>query len=159
MWILFVNIPPFPDNDKGTISNVSPTSQEDAMRFSVSGDRVKVTTGLREYIDRCLYFALGRFGPAIDHVSVRVGDVNGPRGGVDKHCQIVVKLRASGSSSIAVEDNDEDLYSAVVRASNRVGRTVARAIERKRRKRAYQRRRMSTAIVETERLEDLGSME
>jgi ribosome hibernation promoting factor len=112
------------------------------MRFSVSGDRVKVTTALREYIDRRLYFALGRFGPAIDHVSVRVGDVNGPRGGVDKHCQIVVKLRASGSNPIAVDDNDEDLRAAVAQASNRAGRTVARAIERKRRKRAYQRRRL-----------------
>ena len=112
------------------------------MRFSVSGDRVKVTPDLREYIDRRLYFALGRFGPAIDHVSVRVGDVNGPRGGVDKHCQIVVKLRASGSSPIAVDDHDQNLRTAVDRASNRVGRTVARAIERKRRKRAYQRRRL-----------------
>jgi len=112
------------------------------MRFSVSGDRVKVTTGLREYIDRRLYFALGRFGPAIDHVSVRVGDINGPRGGIDKHCQIVVTLRASGSNPIAVHDNDEDLRAAVARASNRAGRTVARAIERKRRTRAYQRRRL-----------------
>ena len=112
------------------------------MQFSISGDRVKVTTGLREYIDRRLYFALGRFGPAIDHVDVRVGDVNGPRGGVDKHCQIVVKLLASGSNPIAVNDNDEDLRTAVARASNRAGRTVARAIERKRRRRAYQRRRV-----------------
>ncbi len=112
------------------------------MRFSVSGDRVKVTTGLREYVDRRLYFALGRFGPAIDHVSVRVGDANGPRGGIDKNCQIVIKLRASGSSLIAVDDNDEDLRAAVARASNRAGRTVARAIERKRRKRVYQRRRL-----------------
>ena len=112
------------------------------MRVSVSGHRVKVTTGLREYIDRRLYFALGRFGPAIDHVSVRVGDINGPRGGVDKHCQIVVKLRASGSNPIAIDDTDEDLRVAVSQASNRAGRTVARAIERKRRKRAYQRRRL-----------------
>ncbi|MFC1597769.1 HPF/RaiA family ribosome-associated protein [Planctomycetota bacterium] len=112
------------------------------MRLSVSGDHVRVTTALRKYVDRCLYFALGRFGPAIDHVSVRVGDVNGPRGGVDKHCQIVVKLRASGSNPIAVDDTDEDLRAAVTRASNRAGRTVARAIDRKRRKRAYQRRRL-----------------
>ena len=112
------------------------------MRFSVSGDRVKVTKGLREYIDRCLYFALGRFGPAIDHVDVRVGDINGPRGGVDKHCRIVVKLRASGSNPIAIDDNDEDLRAAIARTSDRAGRAVARAIERKHRKRAYQRRRM-----------------
>jgi ribosome-associated translation inhibitor RaiA len=111
------------------------------MRLSVSGDRVKVTTGLREYIDRRLRFALGRFGPAIDHVSVRVGDANGPRGGVDKHCQIVVKLRAPGSNFISIDDNDEDLRAAVARASSRAGRTVARTLDRKHGKRAYQRRR------------------
>jgi len=129
------------------------------MRFSVSGDRVQVTTDLREYIDRRLHFALGRFSPAIDHVSVRVGDINGPRGGVDKYCQIVVKLRASGSSPIAIGDNDEDLYAAVTQASNRAGRTVARAVERKQGKRSYQRRRMSTANVEMERSDDFNSTE
>jgi len=129
------------------------------MRFSVSGDRVEVTPSLREYIDRRLYFALGRFGTAIDHVTVRVGDINGPRGGVDKHCLIVVKLRATGSNSIAVEGNDQDLQAAVARASDRIGRTVARAIERKRRKRAYQRRRMLTTIVETEGLDNRVSAE
>jgi ribosome hibernation promoting factor len=127
------------------------------MQFSLSGDRIRVTTSLREYIDRRLHFALGRFGPAIDHVRVRVGDVNGPRGGVDKHCRIVVKLRASGSNPIAVDDNDEDLYAALVRASNRAGRTVARAVERRQGKRGYQRRRMSTAKVEMERLDDFDS--
>ena len=129
------------------------------MQFSVSGDRVKVTTGLREFIDRRLHFALGRFSPAIAHVNVRVGDVNGPRGGVDKHCKIVVKLRAAGSNPIAVADNDEDLYAAVAQASNRAGRTVARAVERRQGKRSYQRRRMSTANVEMERLDGLDSTE
>ena len=127
------------------------------MQVSVSGDRVEVTTDLREFIDRRLYFALGRFGPAINHVTVRVGDTNGPRGGVDKHCQIVVQLRAAGSTPIAVDDNDEDLRAAVVRASNRTGRTVARAVQRKQGKRSYQRRRTSTANVEIERPDDFDS--
>jgi len=129
------------------------------MRFSVSGDHVEVSPSLREYVDRRLHFAFGRFGQAIDHVSVRVGDINGPRGGVDKHCQIVVKLWASGSNPVTVEDSSQDLQAAVARASDRAGRSVARAIERRRSKRTYQRRRMSTAIVETEGLDDLGSTE
>ncbi|MBN2476082.1 MAG: HPF/RaiA family ribosome-associated protein [Pirellulales bacterium] len=111
------------------------------MRFSVSGQRVKVTTELREYIDRRFYFALARYGRAVDHVSVRVGDINGPRGGVDKHCQIVVNLRAAGSSPIVIDEYDQNLRAAVARASNRAGRTVARALERARHRWTYQRRR------------------
>ena len=126
------------------------------MRLSVSGDRVNVGPRLREYIDRHLYFALGRFGPAIDHVDVRVGDTNGPRGGVDKRCRIVVKLQAAGITSIAIDDVDESLYAAIARATARVGRTVARTLDRRRGQRTYQRRR---AVTEDGRAvaEDVGS--
>ena len=49
------------------------------MRFSVSGDRLKVDPQLREYLDRHLHFALGRFGPAIDHADVRLEDIEPAR--------------------------------------------------------------------------------
>ena len=126
------------------------------MRLSVSGDRVNVSPRLREYIDRHLHFALGRFGPAIDHVGVRLGDISILRGGVTKRCRIVVKLRAAGSTSIAINDDDESLYAAIARATARVGRTVARTLDRKRGKRAYQRRRV---LAEDGRAlaEDVGS--
>ena len=109
------------------------------MQFSISDDRVTVTEELHEYLDRCLHFALGRFGPAVYQVTVRVGDVNGPRGGVDKRCQIVVKLRAAGSKPIVIEDEDETLYGAISHACDRAGRTVSRAIQRRRSKRSYRR--------------------
>jgi ribosome-associated translation inhibitor RaiA len=111
------------------------------MRISVSGDRVNVGPQPREYIDRHLYFALGRFSPAIDRVDVRVGDMNGPRGGVDKRCRILVKLRTAGSDSITIEQHDESLNSAVARAAARAGRTLGRSLDRRHSKRAYQRRR------------------
>ena len=111
------------------------------MRFSISGDHLLEATNLHEYVERRLCFALGRFATAIDRVRVRVTDANGPHGGSDKHCQIVVKLRASGSKSITVEDTDPELRAALTRACNRAGRCVARAIERRRSQKSYQRRR------------------
>jgi ribosome-associated translation inhibitor RaiA len=125
------------------------------MRLSVSGDHLNVGPRLREYIDRHLSFALARFDPAIDYVDVRLGDTNGPRGGVDKYCRIVVKLRAGASTSVAINDVDENLHAAIARAAARVGRTVARTLDRKRGKRIYQRRR---ALAEEGRAvaEDVG---
>ena len=120
------------------------------MRLSVSGDRVNVGPHLREYIDRHLYFAVGRFGSAIDHVNVRLGDTNGPRSGVDKRCRIVLKLRAANSASIAIDDVAENLYAAIARATSRVGRAVARTLDRKRDQRAYQRRRAVAGNVESD---------
>ena len=55
--------PPVPIMTRELFAERDTISQEDAMRVSVTGHRVRVTTGLREYIDRRLYFALGRFGP------------------------------------------------------------------------------------------------
>ena len=48
-------------------------------------------------VRRQLGMKLGKFGQAIERVSVRVEDVNGLRGGVDTECRIKVVL--SGLSS------------------------------------------------------------
>ncbi|MBN2292768.1 MAG: HPF/RaiA family ribosome-associated protein [Pirellulales bacterium] len=117
------------------------------MRFSVYGDRVNIGSRLREYIDHHLYFSLGRFAPAIDRVDVRLEDTNGPRGGIDKRCRIVVKLRTAGSSSIVINDDDENLHAVISRTIARAGRTVARTLDRKHGKHAYQRRREITDDV------------
>lgn len=110
------------------------------MQLLIRGAGIKVGEPLREHITRRLHFALGRFHPAIRRLDVRVGDVNGPRGGVDKICHILVSLRASGSSPVAVETSDSDLYAAVDRSTDRVGRSVARALERQRQRRGNRRR-------------------
>jgi len=113
------------------------------MRFSISGDHIKITAELREHVSRGLYFALGRFSPAISDVTVRVADINGPRGGVDKRCQIVVRLQLPGSSPVIIEETDELLSAAISHACERAGRTVARAVERGRCKKSYRRQRAS----------------
>ena len=104
------------------------------MRLSISGAGVRIDDKLYSDIDRRLKFALGRFGKKIRHVVVRVVDINGPRGGVDKRCRITVALRGTGSDSITVDYTDDNLYAAIVHASERAERAVSRAIDRKRAK-------------------------
>lgn len=48
---------------------------------------------------------------------VGLAAINGPRGGVDKRCQIVLKL--AGQNSIVIEDTEADLYFAIDRACER----------------------------------------
>ena len=100
------------------------------MKLSVVGDKIRLRGTLRELVTRRLYFALGRFSPEIDQVTVRVGDANGPRGGADKRCRIVVKLR--GLESVVSDVHGEEFESAVAAAADRCGRAVARALERRR---------------------------
>ena len=45
---------------------------------------------LRAHIVRRIHFQLRRLGKALGAVVVRLSDVNGPRGGVDKRCQVML---------------------------------------------------------------------
>lgn len=98
------------------------------MRIEVTGQGFTVRPGLREHVERRLDFALNRFEDRIDHVAVRLEDVNGPRGGVDKTCRVVVQLHKLQSA--IVEQTSEDMYTAVDQAADRIGRTVKRRLEK-----------------------------
>lgn len=84
----------------------------------------------REFVERRLQFALSRFGTKVRSISVILSDENGPRGGVDKVCRIIVKIYRA--RDVIVTDQDVDIKASVSRAVDRVGRAVARSIERTR---------------------------
>jgi len=98
------------------------------MRIDVRGHEIAVTREIRNHVERRLQFALGRFGRHVRRVTVRLSDVNGPRGGADKTCRIAVAMpRHQG---MVVEDADASLYVAVDRAAERAGRMVTRYLTR-----------------------------
>jgi hypothetical protein len=85
---------------------------------------------LPEHIERRLRFALSRFGERIQKTVVFLQDHNGPKGGIDKVCRILVKTRGHGMIVAAVIDSDWIV--AVDRATTRIGHNVARQIARQR---------------------------
>lgn len=84
----------------------------------------------RDYLRRKLGRKLGKFAESIERTSVRVDDVNGPRGGTDKRCQIKVVL--SGLPSVVVEEQHESVQAAMDRALARTERAVRRTLQRRR---------------------------
>lgn len=87
-----------------------------------------LTPGLRDHVAGSLHTQLGRFGPRLRQVSVRLEDLNGPRGGVAQQCRLM--LRVDGARTIVVRDTETDLYAAVDRAAERAGRTLVRRLKR-----------------------------
>lgn len=83
----------------------------------------------RAYVERRLRFSLGRFIARIGRVRVKISDVNGPRGGVDKSCQVSVEL-LPGSKLIRQEAVDANLFVAVDHATERMGRAFSREVGR-----------------------------
>ena len=54
------------------------------MQLRIRGVNYGLDDGLKDHIERRLRFALGRFAARIHRLTVRLTDVNGPRGGLDK---------------------------------------------------------------------------
>ena len=77
---------------------------------------------------RRLAFALARFSGRVRALKVRLTDLNGPRGGLDKHCLVAVHLQWP-RRVIVIEDVDADGGVAITRAAERAGRAVSRAIQ------------------------------
>jgi len=97
------------------------------MQLDIRGRNLRLTPALLDHVDRRIRFALGRFAARLSRVAVRLGDVNGPRGGIDKRCWIHLELRGK---ALTIEEVDADLYVAIDRASERAGRATERAISR-----------------------------
>jgi len=103
------------------------------MQIEIQARSFSLTDALRDYTKRRLGFALSSRDEHIQRVQVRLSDINGPRGGDDKHCHIQVML--SHLPDVVIEDTEADMYDAIHRAVDRAGRTVGRRLSRQRDKR------------------------
>jgi len=97
------------------------------MRIDIRGREVEVTDRIRAHAERSLRLALGRFEEKIEHVTIHLLDLNGPRGGFDKCCQIRVLF---SGGSVFVAEAASNFHRALDRAIGRAGRTVRRKLER-----------------------------
>jgi ribosome hibernation promoting factor len=98
------------------------------MKLDIVGQQIAVTKVLSMHIERRLQFALGRFGARVTRVAVTLTDLNGPRGGIDKQCRIIASLAPKGE--VVVEVRDADIFIAIDRAADRLGRVMGRELGR-----------------------------
>jgi len=100
------------------------------MQIDIRARGFELTNALRDHAERRLRFALSRAEASLGRVTLRLSDINGPRGGADKHCHLRVALKRL--TAVVVEDTQIDLYVAIDRAADRAGRTVERRLARRR---------------------------
>lgn len=99
------------------------------MDVSVRGRHLDVSEPLKTYAERRLLFSIGEFAPRIGEIEVRVSDVNGPRGGVDKACDIAIVLPPFGR--LVARAIDANAYSAVDRAASRIRSVLVRRLRQR----------------------------
>jgi ribosome-associated translation inhibitor RaiA len=100
------------------------------MQVKLKGDATILINAMQRHLERRLRLALGASSASIRSATVRLADVNGPRGGVDQKCALSVELSPAGL--IQAEAVDVDAIAAFERAAGRAGRAVRREIERRR---------------------------
>ena len=98
------------------------------MQIQIQARDFPLTDALGAYIERRINCVLSSRFEQIQRIGVRLSDINGPRGGMDKRCQIQITLPRL--KDIVIEDTETDLYVAIDRAIERAGRTVNRRLKR-----------------------------
>lgn len=82
------------------------------------------STELRDLTERRVHFVLRRLSWLVPRAEVRLSDMNGPRGGVDKLCQ--VELKTDGAGSVVVAAVAKDWRTALDQALARAARFLMR---------------------------------
>src|SRR3954470_23274668 len=100
------------------------------MRLDIVGRSFALTDAIVGHVTGRVRAAFGAAAGQVGVVSVRLSDINGARGGVDKRCRLVVGLR--NLRTVVVEAVHADLYAAVDEAAGRAKEAVRRHVKRRR---------------------------
>lgn len=106
--------------------------------------RHSLAADLRDLTERRVRFVLRRLGWLVPRAEVQMSDVNGPRGGIDKRCQ--VELRTDGAGSVVVASVASDWPTALDNALARAARLLMRLWRR-----GNDTRRMRQRLIGIER--------
>ncbi len=100
------------------------------MRVSIRPRSMTADEGLRSRIDRCLKTTLDPLRGYLEGVDVYLTDVNGPRGGLDKHCRVVARVPAG--RPVVGNPTARDPVAAVAQAATLCRRSVRTLFKRRR---------------------------
>jgi len=83
---------------------------------------------VRDFSVERVRFALRRLTTVVPHARVQFSDVNGPRGGVDKRCQVELKTDSLGT--VVIASLAQDWRTALDRSLTRATRVLTRNLQR-----------------------------
>ena len=90
--------------------------------------RAPLAAELHDMARTRVLFVLRRFAVRIPQATVQLSDVNGPRGGVDKRCQVELKTDRAGA--VVISAATDQWQSALDNALSRASRLLAKRFER-----------------------------
>jgi len=88
-----------------------------------------LTSSLRVYVQQRLRASIESRTDKIQRIEVRLSDINGPHGGIDKRCHL--HLVIPKMADIVIEDTRDNLYFAIDSAITRAREVLDRKLSRK----------------------------
>lgn len=98
------------------------------MKIKIRTKGIEPDETLLAYVNRRAGFAFSRFADDITEADVLLQDVNGPRGGIDKQCKLVLHVRRH-HEPIVVDTTHQDVLASVDICFDRASRTVSRTLD------------------------------
>ena len=96
------------------------------MDITIQARRVTLPVAAKEALQDRLHAALDRFDSLIRRGVMALEDINGPRGGRDKQCRLL--LSTSFGGEVIIEERADQLQTAAMRAIDRAAATVRRLV-------------------------------
>lgn len=100
------------------------------MKISIFSHSFGLTPAIAQHVESRVSTALAAGAERVEQVIVRLQDINGPRGGADKECRIVVWHQYL--PAFAIEVVHQDLYTAISEAANKAKEKLWRNTIRRR---------------------------
>ncbi|MFT5548260.1 MAG: putative sigma-54 modulation protein [Candidatus Azotimanducaceae bacterium] len=98
------------------------------MNIQVNFRDIDKSSAAINQVSKRLSLAFARAKDSIQSVSIVVSDVNGPKGGVDKLCRILIKL--AHQPDIVITENQAFISVAINRCITRARQSLSRKLKR-----------------------------
>ena len=99
------------------------------MQITIQQHQTHLRRETIQRMERRLLFVLSRFSTVIKTVRVRLMDINGPKGGNDKHCLIIARLRKGGE--VIIQGKGKNNTTVLYRCADRLSRGLERKLSRR----------------------------
>ena len=99
------------------------------MELKISFKDMQHSDAVCKHIKYRLSFTLARVEHEVEWVSITLADINGPKKGVDRQCQIIIKPR--GLRVVVVTELSDDLYHSIDRGLARASQSLKRKLKRR----------------------------
>jgi putative sigma-54 modulation protein len=100
------------------------------MNMTIQTQGFKLTRPLEQFTRHQVTKALRCCSDNVERVVVRLKDINGPKGGEDKHC--IVEIKLSSKPKLVITKTSSDMYNSVRQTTKKVARTALRQLKKRR---------------------------